>query len=673
MILALVSIFVLWTESSQQTLSWTAPFPSGYQLLPGDVIKVPLEPFLNTVGTGFRTRDATTTQMQISSRIALTKSILANQPEVTNCNYSVNATHYGYSSNHLIYLLCDNKYLVKIWLNPTTLDPVALPQIARLESLVSELDFNKQVCTDLVHKYNYYGRVYVVCHDPTKTSQNVVIYETSDPNGIYPAVLNRMICPQNGYLTGDIKFIMLPNYSSYFYHTFYSASIPTDPTSTAGLKLMNCRSNNYYWYNYASQTGYVETGNLAVSSMDANLYGVIIGAYFNAPNGYTLFLIGQKNSTSKHIALSLININTYGSFSTQQALTTYWNFTSVAGFDPYKAKTTIWASKPSLVSVFDRTSMYNSIVLFNTATTPYYATVTELNNSTSSLDCGASGLPSTEESWPYRIFTWGNTYSEAGIRILIEYRTLAPVPIFKEFAYFEWPNNLYCSRLSNIYDSQAQNAMIGGLLNNKPFAWTVKNNAVNVYTFMATTFLTHTAESTPGTYSIPVTAYIPGRTDSPTAMFTYTVLSSTTSVSSFFLPLKTYRLYPNTTLLLPLSSLNFQSSAISSLTSTVPIANVNFYYSTIYPITNFVNLDAVAFSDGITRVLAVNNSAFIVISRKVGQDYWWFAQTQWTTDPTTGTQKLEIVPTATPSVQATSTYGVGTFLIDISFSAFDLK
>jgi hypothetical protein len=95
--------YLLREITSQGTLQWTSTFPTGYQLLSGDTIRIPLDGYVNLPGASFQTATAATTAMQILGRLSLQQTVDMQETTMQNCNLAL-----GY--NDMVYMVCDNYY-----------------------------------------------------------------------------------------------------------------------------------------------------------------------------------------------------------------------------------------------------------------------------------------------------------------------------------------------------------------------------------------------------------------------------------------------------------------------------------------------------------------------------------------------------------------------------------
>jgi len=248
------------TVYAQSSVQWTAPLPSGYQLLPGDTIKIPLDTIINSPGATFQTASAATTATQISSRMSVQMTMTYTVAGLQRCNLI------SYYTPTAFYVLCDNRYL--FWLSYAA-NTYSLLTSARTELSATGVLPANQVCTEMEQSA---GRVYVFCSDSSNPNSDIYVYQCP-PYGVpFLASAQYSICPNAGHLKGLIRAWPYVSPTSVFVAVLYSVTPPIVSNATDQLNFIVCRIPN------PATNGVINSAiktNLATLTQDTTLSGSI--------------------------------------------------------------------------------------------------------------------------------------------------------------------------------------------------------------------------------------------------------------------------------------------------------------------------------------------------------------------------------------------------------------
>jgi hypothetical protein len=543
--------YLLREITSQGTLQWTSTFPTGYQLLSGDNIRMPLDGYVNLPGASFQTATAATTAMQIQSRLSLQQTVDLQESSMQNCNLAI-------SYNDMFYMVCDNYYFYIIRYTVPFVKNSLSVRMYPMDASGIGIGQGTQSCTQ-IRICTITGYAYVLCRKITDANEDVVLYRTPNGYSYTGTATGNMYykgCQNTGWVKGDLRLGYANSYNSLQYTAaIYSATIPVGQPPLTALNILLCRGDFTVINSWSNQ---VLKYNLKTVVSDPFLIGMIKSIAIYQGEAHAVFVSNENPPGNYSIALLPLYISAYASaiFREPNFITTYYNYSTTMNTHKILMNPVIGSYINSGMYLVDSSKLYYNTILARRDYVPYFYTISKIGNITYRLDCGLDSMTGTQEVVPYMMFPNDNNPSTSNSRITVVYRYLSNNTLYDYAFVISNTFDFICARPSGFGEGYAQHGFIHGYPPNS-FYSSITNSIMSMYDINTLSYLRMKAEAVTGRYSIPVSASIGSKNQVSPQLFSYDVFARLADITGTSLPTTTVTTYPGYKLLLPFTAASF--------------------------------------------------------------------------------------------------------------------
>jgi hypothetical protein len=544
-------ILCLLQESiAQRAIKFINEFPSDITLMAGDILKYPLENYVNVKGAVF-TID-TNNASHIIPNVNLQATIpLAEGTTVTNCDAMV-------VNGQDTYMICNGVYLVIARFDPT-LKTKTFGLVKTLSTtLIPDSYLN---CYDLVF---YQRTVYAYCNSraPSPPPNTIVIFSIETSTYKYTSTK----C-ENVVIPAPIRSVVVPVMSGDFAHIFFTA-LPRVATGTE-VNIATCKTNTID--NSISPSSTQNIANFYAATLNITLNSTVRSVASLSTTELLVVLAGQYPG-DKCIEIIVLNIDNSATLSKSNYERKTWRQGMFSNFEPKDFAASIEISPA--ITFISLVNLQTHIVL-NLTFNKYVQGEYQLQiaqPSVNTMDC-SMGNPNT--FYVGKIFEIAKNalYPERN-RQLVEYRSYTDNKI-KEFGVYFYQSKYGCSKASaNFNDLRSINLV------NSDYMTSTRDSEVHYYKLDPSTFLympITPAMATGANVSRTVTASLSGMTDGTTTL-TFSTISSPGQSALFKTVNKNFKAYTNTKFALPFSNYQYlgNNASFSFNTTNIQLLHANF-------------------------------------------------------------------------------------------------
>lgn len=566
----------------QKTLSWTGSLPSGYQLINGDVIRLPLDDYLSLNGATIQTND-------LLGRQIIHKMVMKKQQDINQAMSTITCK-YSYATQNYVLLICMKTFLIKVDIN---FNAMTILGSSKTSLQATDLSQSNQECSDIFLEG---GFAYIPCFDQSSPTTNIFLFEV--PLSTMPTTARVNTCVNTIGLRGAVRLAKVSFGASNWQFAMWDASITTPTAGT--MNFVTCKMSPT---GTNTQSMFAGTYNLCTLIGNSTMQGVIKHIQ-GLQNTDLLYAVSLEDTGFKGIMLGVLSVEQNVGVLTNNTNYnyTYYSTQALTDSQPH-LMSFVSPALNSLVAV-DKTNLYSWTISNVKTSTP--STIKIMSNWTTAFDCG---LLSSAGVYIGKVSNIGGALEDFSTRLSVEYRYKSGNEL-KEVA-IHYNNTKYgCSRSPGYTDGFMQTFNVLG-------PYTAVSSKEDKLTFYRTNpdlqlnVPINTTSTTPQNTSIQITALMEGYTSS-SITFTYAAVSEASNYAQTTLSVPLVKSYSDTKFILPTSPINFQ---INSPVFTTNSTNISVVYSSNKLVSDVTNL-----TNGYTiyKLLSVDVDTFIAVQRKAG-------------------------------------------------------
>ena len=576
-------VYLLNQALAQKNITFVNEFPSDITLMAGDILKYPLENYVDVKGATFSIDTADPKHIIPSVRLEATIQI-GEGTVVNNCDSML-------VNGEDTYMICNGIYFVVVRFD-SVLQTKTFGQVRTLTTNLIPNNFLN--CYDMTMLQR---TAYVYCNSraPNAPANQVVIFSVDLNNYEY-----RSTRCENVEIAAPLRSVVVPTPTADRVHLFFTAS-PSVPANNE-VKVGVCKINpgNETISNSATQ-------NLAniFSSQNITLNSTIRGIT-SLTATEVLFIMAGQYPGEKCIELIVFNIDLNGVFSKSNYERKTWRPGMLPNFEPkdFAVSVEIYPATTFVTLVNLQTHILLNLT-YNKFTQGEFQLLIG-QPSINSMDCSL-GNPATFYVGKIFDIPKSSLYPERN-RQLVEYRSFADHRI-KEFAVYFYQSKYGCSKGSVNYDDLRAINLV-----NSDYMMSTRGSEVHYHKLDSSTYLympITQAMATGANVSRTVTASLLGM-NSGVLKLNFSTIAAANSSANFKAVNKQFKAYNNTKFALPFSNYQYNGN---NPTFSFNMTNVQFLYSNTS--TPQLNLSLPA-GYVVDKILVVDHDTSVAVIKKPG-------------------------------------------------------
>ena len=588
-LITLTALVLGFVNSADPPINFLTDLPSHYNLIKGDIVRIPISDYVPYEGAQFLTNVSAQFPNAIEPSVYYLKDIDFKESLIERCEFME-----AYSASVLV-MVCNNRYLVKAQVSSGLLIRESLTYV----ELASTIPTENQECSDM---FIQNGFAYVACSDRIKkdTDQSLVVYTVTIE------VLTMKYTSCNNKVKGRLRMVptssdTAPNKMQviFFDYTPYTPVAGTIPFTKCIVSTQDKVPSSCLDLDLAKLAG---IANLAVS--------IRMVSFLSSTE--VMFVLADDSAGAKLVKFIIANVDSNGDLIKSKFPIKDWGEGPGTVFEPAQLAVNVETkTESSYISMVSLKTTYLLTMTFDRTTNPNEYLMNIAQPAMSTLDCGLAG---DSNVFVGRVSVIDrNPKHMADFRQLVEYRFKDSNKL-KSFSVKLMGSNYACSKNSPITETKT---LFGVTIFSKHFAIVSTDDKSMLSTFRVQqeSYLqldTKDITTTDNKVSIEITARLKGFEDGK-KVFTFTLYNDYRDQVKVTLPTSKFETYPDSTFGLPYISSNFIGNNLEFKTN-MPNVAIKYAKSFTPTMTNFVLPEGYS----IERVFAVDHDTFVAVLSKKG-------------------------------------------------------
>jgi len=603
-----------------EAIRWTTPLPVGYSMLAGDLVKIPIDDFVNLKGATFyispiMTPNPLINKIQpVAKDVDITNLATAPQGTMSKCGLS-------FRVNDKIYLLCSSRWLYRLNLNFKSYSMAGAHDLLELNN--PNFNVGDQFCSDM---FENSGKLFVLCINKKSTTSHLYFYMIDTLASVWTNQVVYTTCETSGHVLGYPVMAMVPftttstsglNYGFVVYDQTPPQTIPPPKSS---LNFARCIPSN----NLNGTNHYKDLLNAQDLSGNSSLTGSIRYVQY-LTSSELMYMVGQDTGGAtpiRQLAMGVFAIDSNGVISRSTMLPglAFWGNSTIDSFSPVSIIGYTWAINSNSVVVIDNNNLYYLPFQVNRGVAPNV--ITFLGDSwIVPFDCGGSdGLPTTTVIFPAHVSHQGLNINQYDSRLLVEFRINNADYDVRDFRVHFNSTKYGCSKASGYGDVNTQNS---ATLIDSNIAISFKANYATFFTLNQDTLLSFKVvvdgSNPAGNRSLSLTANVITSSPTPVGYLNYSIFAKAEDINEIRTGLTSFKTYSGGKLSLPLPRSSFVCNTPKYSTDPTP-PKVTSFYSSVYQAPNASNANGIinlgTSGWNMQKVYAVDSETFVVVVKK---------------------------------------------------------
>jgi len=562
---------------SQSKVKWLADLPTGHILSKGDILKIPLDDYVDMKGAQFDTDNALTRPFIEQNLRQLGDLALDSYIEPINCgNLLVDGND--------AYLICSSRYVVKVSMDTALRKAVSVQSEMLVTSVINQ---GNQKCFDV---FIYDKTLYINCWDKVAKGKAVIHMVNFGPS----SVTRRTNECNTPFTTGDsLRMNRLLSSTINPSELTIGLFVGTGATADTTPRFVRCRLSltSNETVGFGAYT--VDINNILIDSSQ-----VLVKSVNSISPTEVLITMSYNVNNYKELRFAVFNMDVNGMFSKSKFNVKGWYPGSLpATFDPAKLSVDVdITSIGTYVTAADMKQVYR-----------FTLTYQKINITNHWIDAGATSITLAECGFSQasnlyigKVTTLSRHPLQPGQdRTFIEYRSTSTQDLFSYAVIFNG-GKYACSTSSGVLDGSVYSV---GMLNINTVLVS-QNNKITFLRLQRDSFIkVKTDALTSGAIEINIDAKLPNYSNERRTL-KFTLTDTSKDWNKFDLPTKTMTAFSDSKVELPVASADFQCN---NPTFTFSETNIKVYHTETlnaqtnidlsggYSISSLISIDATSF------------------------------------------------------------------------------